>query len=63
MVAVKYSPAVRVRKAWKDPSHWTKYPVPMVLTMAATVPMPFVIPVHAAEEKSVARLEIETTGI
>lgn len=46
MAVIKYRQAVRVKNAWKDPSHSTKYPVPIVLIMAANVPAEFEIPVH-----------------
>lgn len=45
MAVIKYRQAVRVKNAWKDPSHSTKYPVPIVLIMAANVPAEFEIPV------------------
>lgn len=45
---------MRVKNAWKDPSHCTKYPVPIVLTIAASVPAEFEIPVSQVKNSLAA---------
>lgn len=40
---------MRVKNAWKDPSHCTKNPVPIVLIIAASVPAELEIPVSQVE--------------